>query len=159
MFAICADKQPHKLLHEMKGGESQEAADALEKWDWGALSLTAMRPADTPDGGLDLPNVRAPVGEWAPRKDSNAAALLFREAESFRAHHIDCANSYCFRGFSEYCMRVPRKGGKKDPSSGAILRECRMGKGGRRRQGRRALPGGRLARSQESRLTRAGTRS
>ena len=35
LFAICADKQPHKLLREMEGGDSQEVADALVKWAWG----------------------------------------------------------------------------------------------------------------------------
>ena len=34
-FAICADKKPHMFLREMEGGESQEVADALAKWDWG----------------------------------------------------------------------------------------------------------------------------
>ena len=80
LFAICADKQPHKLLHEMEGGESQDAADALAKWAWGTLSLTAMHPADTPDGGLDLPNVRVPDGEWAPpeRRQRSCASIQRR---------------------------------------------------------------------------------
>ena len=126
LSAICAGKQPHILLHEMEGGDPQEVSDALAKWACGALSLTAMHAADTPEGGLDLPNARAPDGVWPPKKDSNAASLLIREAESSRPHHIARANSYCFHGRGEYCMRPPRKGGKKDQSSGAILRECRM---------------------------------
>ena len=110
LFAICADQQPRRHLHEVEGGESQEVAGALANWARGALSLTALHPAETPEGALDLANVRAPDGEWAPQKDSSASALLFREAESFRAHHIACANSYCFHGCGEYCMRAPRKG-------------------------------------------------
>ena len=35
LFAIFADKQPHKLLHDMEGGESQDVAGALAKWAWG----------------------------------------------------------------------------------------------------------------------------
>ena len=96
LCAVCADKLPRRLLHKMEGGESKEVAGALAKWAWGTLSLTALRPADTPEGGLDLPNVRAPDGEWGPREDRNADALLFRSAESFLAHHIACANSYYF---------------------------------------------------------------
>ena len=101
MFSICADKKPRRLLRETEGGESQEVTEALAKWAWGAHSPTAMHPADTPGGDLDLPYVRAPDGEWAPRKDSNAAALLFREEESPQPHHIACANSYFFYGCVE----------------------------------------------------------
>ena len=60
LFAIRADKQPRRILHEMEGGESQEVSDALAEWGWGNLSLTALRPADTPEICLDFPNVRAP---------------------------------------------------------------------------------------------------
>ena len=60
--------QPHRLLREMDGGESQEVADALEKWALGALSRAAMHPADTPDGGLGFHNVRSTDAEWIPGK-------------------------------------------------------------------------------------------
>lgn len=74
--------------------------------------------------------VRAPDGEWASQKESNADALLFREAGSFREHHIACAKSYFSHGRIKYCMRAPRGGrGKKDDARGGILKERRMGKG------------------------------
>ena len=92
----------------MEGGEAQEVADALAKWAWGSLSLAATHPADNPEGGLDFPNVRAPGGERAPQNGRNADALLFRESGSFRENHIACADSYCFRGRVEYCMRAPQ---------------------------------------------------
>ena len=109
MLAICEDKQPHMPPLEMEGGESQEVADAIAKWARGALSLTALHPADTPEGVLDFPIVRAPDGEWAPREDSNADALLYRETESLRPRHIACANSHCVHGSSEYCARGPQE--------------------------------------------------
>ena len=67
------------LLKEMEGGDSQEVADAPANRACETLSLTAMRPATTPEGGLDLTNVRAPDGVWGPEKDISAAALPFRE--------------------------------------------------------------------------------
>ena len=68
LFAICADRQTNKLLRQAEGGESQEVADALAKWAWGALSPTVTHHGDTPEGGLDLPNVRTPDGVCAPKK-------------------------------------------------------------------------------------------
>ena len=96
MFAINEDKQPQRLLRAIKNGGAQEKADALATWARGSLSLTAMRPAGVPNGELDITLVRAPEGEWAPPKDSNAAGLLLRDAISFREQCIACANSYCF---------------------------------------------------------------
>ena len=159
LFSICADNHPNRLLRELGRVESQEAADARAKWAWGTLSLTAPHPADTPEIGLDLPNVRVPDGEWARRQDSNDDAHLFREEESPRARHIACANSYSFHGCAEYFARPPGKAGRRAslpaPSSGNAEWE----RVGMRRRRRRTLPGGFLARSQESRPTRAGTRS
>ena len=94
MCAICGDEQPHRLLHELRGGGAQEAADALASWAWGSLALTATHPASSPDGELDIALVRAPDGVWVPPQDSNAAGLLLRDATSFREHCIACANSY-----------------------------------------------------------------
>ena len=128
----------------MTGGESHEVADAAEKWARGAPSLTALRPTDTPEGDVGFLNARAPDGEWGPREYSDADALLFREAESPRSRQIARGGPYCFHGRIEYGMRAHRKGGEKDQSPGAILRKCRMGRGGGRRLGRRVLPGGRL---------------
>ena len=108
----------------MEGGESQEVADALAKWAWGAPSLTALHPEDTPEGGLDFPNVRAPDGEWAPRKDIESESLLFREAKSPRARHIACANSQCFRGRTEYCMAPPPQERRKE---GPVIRRHHQG--------------------------------
>ena len=134
MFAITSDKQPHRLLHVMRGGGSLEEADALANWAWGSLSLTALHPAVRPEGVLELPHVRAPDGAWRPTKESDAASLLFRDASSFREHRIACANSYCCQSCSDYCLRAPNRGAKRSPS-GAIHRECRMG------SGRGATPG------------------
>ena len=50
-----------------------------------------------------------------------------RDAESFRPRHIECANSYCFRGRIEYCMRESCRDGKRDASPGKILRGRRLG--------------------------------
>ena len=93
MFAISAEKQPRRLLHEIKSSGDQEKADALAAWAWGSLSLTALRPATGQNGDMGAALVRAPDGEWVPPKDSNAAALLLRDATSFREHCIACANS------------------------------------------------------------------
>ena len=35
MFAICGDKQPRMLLHELRRGGAQEAADSLATWALG----------------------------------------------------------------------------------------------------------------------------
>ena len=35
MFSIKADKQPHRLIREMRGGGSQEEAGAPANWEWG----------------------------------------------------------------------------------------------------------------------------
>ena len=139
MFAISADKQPHRLLHEMKGSGDQEKAGALAAWAWGSLSLTAMHPARGQNGELDVALVRAPDGEWAPPKDSNAAALLLLDAPSFRDHCIACANSYCFHTCSDYCMRAPRRGAKLP--DGGVRRECRMGAGTEATPGHWDTPG------------------
>ena len=128
MFAICADKKPNRLLHEMEGGESLEVADALENRALGALSPTPLHPADTPGGGLEVTSVRAPDGERAPEKETNADGMLCRESESFRPHQIACENLHFAHGCIEYCMRAPRRGGKRDSSPGEIPTECRMGK-------------------------------
>ena len=132
LFAICVVKRPRMFLRDMgdgvgrggESGESHEAADAIAKCARGTLSLTAMRHADKPEGGQDVHNVRVADGDWGPTKDRNASALLFREAESTRYRHIECANSYRFHGCVEYCMRAPRRGGEKGESPGAIIREC-----------------------------------
>ena len=155
MFAICADKQPHRLVHEIKNGGAQEKADALAKWDWGSLSLTAMRPAGRPNGELDGTLVRAPDGEWAPPTDSNATGILLRGATSFREHCIACANSYCFHTCSEYCARAPRRGAKV-AETGGIRMEFRMGLESRRHRGIGIRLGGPLARSLHQRPTRGG---
>ena len=128
MFSICADKQPYRLLHEIKNGDAQEKADALAKWARGSLSLTAMRPSGRPNGELDITLARAPDGEWAPPKDSNAAGILLRGATSFREQCIACANSYCFHTFIDYCMSAPCRGAKV-AENGGIRRERRMGAG------------------------------
>ena len=140
MFAITADKQPHRLLREMRGGGSREEADALANWSWGSLSLTALRPAVSPEGVLELPHVRAPYGDWRPTKERNATSRLFRDASSFREHGIARANSYCFHSFIDYCLRAPNLGAKRSPSC-AIHRECRMGSGREATPGHRDTPG------------------
>ena len=80
-FAISAGKQPRRLPHALKNGGAQEKAGALATWAWGSLSLTAMRPAGLPNGEIDITLARAPAGEWAPPKDSNAVGLLLRDAK------------------------------------------------------------------------------
>ena len=126
LFAICAAIQPHKLPREMGCGELQEDADAIDNWACGAPSFAAMRHEDTPAGGMELPNVSAPDGVWAPEKTATQKRY-YSGGGSFRPHPIACAKSYCFHRRIDYCKREPMKGGKKDHSPGAVLRECRMG--------------------------------
>ena len=54
MVAIYGDKKPHMLLHELRSGGAQEAADALATWAWGSLALTATHPASIPGGEIDI---------------------------------------------------------------------------------------------------------
>ena len=133
-FAISAGKQPRRLPHALKNGGAQEKAGALATWARGSLSLAAMRPAGIPNGDLRITLFRAPDGEWAPPKDSNAAGLFLRGAISFRAHCIACDNSYFFHTCIDYCVRAPRRGAKL-AENGGVRREFRMGMGSRRRQG------------------------
>ena len=105
-----------------------------------SLSLTALHPASNQNGELDVTLVRAPDGEWAPPKDSNAAALYIRDATSIRERWIACANSYCFHTCSDYCMRAPRRAAKQ-AEGGGVRRECRMGDGVEATPGLRDTPG------------------
>ena len=97
----------------MGGGGAQEEAKALAKWEWGSLSLTAMRPAEIPEGALDVTLVRAPDGEGRTSKDSNAAILIARCASSFPEYRLECDNSNCFHGFGDYCLWAPNLGEKR----------------------------------------------
>ena len=159
LFSICADKQPYSLLQEMEGGESQEVADELAKWARGALSLTEMRPADTPEGGLEMHNVRAPDGEWDPRKDRNADAPLFREAESFRPHHIACANSYFFPRIHRILHSGPQERRVAGPVARRHPQEMPNGAGRGSAPRQAGAPGRETLQPQESPPARAGARS
>ena len=99
-----------------------------------------MRPDGLPNGELDITLVRAPDGEWAPPKDSNAAGILLRGSISFRDRCIACANSYCFHTCSDYCVRFPRRGAKVS-EDGGVLRECRTGDGVEAKPGNWDTPG------------------
>ena len=107
MFAICADRQPRRLLRDITHAGAQEAADAIAIWAWGSLLLAAMRPAGSPNGDLDIALVRAHDGGWARPKDNYAADVLMRDATSFRGHCIARANPYCFQTCVGYCVRPP----------------------------------------------------
>ena len=126
MVAILADKQPLRLLHEIRNGGAHQAADARPTRTWGSLSLTAMRPTGRQYGELDIAPARAPDGEWVSPQDSAAPGLFRRDATSFRKHCIARTNSYCLHTCVYYYIRAPSLGDKL-AENGGIRRECRMG--------------------------------